>query len=127
VCPLLKMNSKLIASCGMNCGVCLAYLRNKNKCPGCRKCILRDCEILKKNKWKFCSNECDKYPCTRLKTLDRRYRTKYQMSMIENLENIQRFGIRLFVKNEKKRWKCKKCGMILCVHRNFCLKCGDKR
>jgi hypothetical protein len=26
----------LIAPCGMNCGVCMAYLREKNKCPGCR-------------------------------------------------------------------------------------------
>lgn len=26
----------LIAPCGMNCGTCIAYLRDKNKCPGCR-------------------------------------------------------------------------------------------
>lgn len=49
------------------------------------------------------------------------------MSMIENLENIQESGIRKFIKNEKVRWKCKKCGNVLCVHRNFCLKCGYNR
>jgi len=29
------INSSLIAPCGMNCGICLAYLREKKKCPGC--------------------------------------------------------------------------------------------
>ena len=31
------MKSELIAPCGMNCGICYGYLREKNKCPGCRK------------------------------------------------------------------------------------------
>ena len=128
------MNSSLIAPCGMNCALCVAYQRDKNKCLGCRKmdayessygkkCIIRSCPILKKNKMRFCSNKCEKYPCRRLKDLDKRYRTKYGMSMIENLENIKKSGIRKFVESEKKKWKCKKCGDMLCVHRNFCLGC----
>ena len=24
------------APCGMNCGICMAYLRKKNKCNGCK-------------------------------------------------------------------------------------------
>jgi uncharacterized OB-fold protein len=35
-------------------------------------------------------------------------------------------GIRDFVKNERTRWKCEKCGSTICVHRDFCLKCGAK-
>ena len=133
-----KMNLKLIAPCGMDCGICLGYLREKNKCPGCRqmeknkldyfrKCMIRNCPIQKENKIKFCSDKCGKYPCKRLKNLDNRYRTKYGMSMIENLENIKKLGIRKFVRNEKSRWKCKKCRSVICVHRNFCLNCGEKR
>lgn len=132
------MNSKLIAPCGMNCALCIGYIREKNRCPGCRKtdayessygrkCIIRDCNLLRENKCKYCSTKCKKFPCQRLKSLDKRYRTKYKMSMIENLENIQESGIRKFIKNEKVRWKCKKCGNVLCVHRNFCLKCGYNR
>lgn len=30
------MEPTLIAPCGINCGICRAYLREKNKCPGCR-------------------------------------------------------------------------------------------
>ena len=132
------MKLSLIASCGMDCGICLGHLREKNKCPGCRemdayklsygrKCIIRSCQILKKNNWKFCSDKCEKFPCTRLKNLDKRYRTKYGMSMLENLEHIKKFGIKNFVKFEQKRWKCPKCGELFCVHRDFCLKCGEKK
>lgn len=132
------MKTLLIAPCGMNCGVCFGYLRDKNRCLGCRimckskpkqcrKCIIVHCEILKKNEMLFCSDRCDKFPCLRLKNLDKRYRTKYGMSMLENLKNIDTFGISKFVKSEQKRWKCTKCGELLCVHRDHCLKCGEKR
>ena len=109
----------------MNCCICVAYLRDKRKCPGCRdfkgdkreyrrKCIIKNCDKLKKNIWKFCSDKCEKYPCQRLKNLDKRYRTKYGMSMIENLEFIKKKGIRKFIKKEEKRWVSK--DGITCVH-----------
>ncbi len=91
-----KFTKNLIAPCGMNCGVCKAYLREKNTCPGCRKgssfvscqkCIIPPCKIRKGD---FC--DCEK-PCARLKNLDKRYRAKYGMSMIENLEFIKENGI----------------------------------
>ncbi|MHC4242661.1 MAG: DUF3795 domain-containing protein [Planctomycetota bacterium] len=120
------MKTSLIAPCGMNCSLCVAYLRDKNKCSGCRsgsneykaktriQCIIKNCNQLKKNNWKFCSDKCDRFPCTRLKNLDKRYRNKYDMSMIENLENIKKLGIRKFVEKEKKRWI--KENQIFCVH-----------
>lgn len=120
------MKPKLIAPCGMNCSLCIAYLRDKNKCPGCnlqgkpnsdyfRKCIIKNCKIIKENNWKFCSPKCEKFPCTRLKNLDKRYRTKYSMSMINNLENIKNNGIRSFINKEKKKWI--KNNKIFCVHK----------
>lgn len=132
-----KINIKLyhIAPCGMNCGICLGYLREKNKCPSCRKdidfkycrkCIIRKCKHLKNNNSKYCF-KCEKYPCRRLKQLDKRYRTRYNMSMLENLDYIKKFGIRKFVKSENKRWQCKKCQGIICVHRGFCLNCNNKK
>ena len=126
---------ELIAPCGMNCSVCLCHFRKKNQCPGCRimdayessygrKCIIRSCQILKENNWKFCSDKCDKYPCLRLRNLDKRYRTKYNMSMVENLESIQANGIKRFIKSEKARWACPECGGPICVHRRHCLICS---
>ena len=119
------MKTKLIAPCGMNCNLCMAYLRDERKCPGCRgddkkkpkscvRCIIKNCVQLEKNNWKYCTSECEKYPCNRLKGLDKRYRTKYSMSMIDNLENIEKNGIRKFINDEKEKWIRE--NEIFCVH-----------
>jgi len=74
----------------------------KNKCPGCRiassekavsvqRCIVTKCTYLEKTRSKFCY-ECEKSPCKRIKQLDKRYRTKYRTSFIENLLMIQDSG-----------------------------------
>ena len=75
-------------------------------------------EYLRKNR--------DGFPCAGLKQPDRRYRTKYGMSMIENLEAIKESGIRKFIQKEKKRWTCPECGGTICIHRPQCPSCGRK-
>lgn len=130
----------LIAPCGMNCRLCLGYIREKNTCPGCRminkqgskksecrnRCSIKNCEQIANGKIKYCSNSCGRFPCARLKQLDKRYRTRYQMSMIENLKMIDEFGIKHFIRNEKEKWLCRECGEMICVHRTACLSCGYK-
>jgi catechol 2,3-dioxygenase-like lactoylglutathione lyase family enzyme len=131
-----KMNSTLIAPCGMNCALCLGFLRDKNKCSGCwgdnnnkpyhcTACSIKNCDLLQSTESKFCY-DCPKYPCKRLKQLDKRYREKYKMSMIANLDYIKTEGIEKFIKTELDRWTCKDCGQTVCVHRGFCLKCQEK-
>jgi hypothetical protein len=133
----MSIKMKLIAPCGMNCALCIGYQREKNTCPGClasdknkpkycRTCIIRHCPELTATKSKYCF-KCKKYPCPRLKRLDKRYRTRYGMSMIENLEFIKGFGIREFVRREKKKWACKKCGQPVSVHRPDCTYCGHPK
>jgi len=103
----------------------MAYLRDERQCPGCRdmdkdkpkycrKCIIKNCEELAKNNLKYCSDKCRKFPCLRLKNLDKRYRNKYGMSMLENLEIINKQGIRKFLSIEKEKWI--KDNMIFCIH-----------
>lgn len=127
------MSPNLIAPCGMNCRLCSAYVRKKNTCPGCRddslskpntrwNCRIKTCEKMAAGEAGFCF-ECEDFPCARLKHLDKRYRTKYGMSMVENLENIRTSGIEKFVESEKGRWKCPECGNTLCVHKPHCLSC----
>ncbi|PLX03128.1 MAG: hypothetical protein C0595_08250 [Marinilabiliales bacterium] len=131
-------NQELIAPCGMNCGICIGHLRDRKPCGGCfkkedvnkpkhcRSCSIANCELLKKTESGLCF-ECEKYPCTRLKNLDKRYRLKYGMSMIGNLDFIKDAGIENFIQYEEERWKCKNCGSGLCVHRDFCLNCNAER
>jgi len=129
------MASSLIAPCGMNCRLCRAYLREKNACPGCRAddgpkpktrvmCKIKTCVLMAENKIKYCF-DCHSFPCKNLKHLDDRYRTKYGMSMIDNLENIKRSGIGYFVRQEKEKWTCSKCGEVICVHKENCIFCGN--
>ena len=80
------------------------------------------CELLKNGRIRFCY-ECSDFPCRRLKGLDKRYRTKYHMSMIENLKDIQRKGIDTFLKSETEKWACPKCGEPICCHNGLCLHC----
>ena len=126
--------ANLIAPCGMNCGLCIGHLREKRPCGGCfkkddenkpticRSCVIVNCDLLSNNKSGFCY-DCKKYPCTRLKNLDKRYRTKYGMSMIENLAYIKNHGLERFLNNEEEKWKCKVCGSGLSVHRDYCINC----
>lgn len=130
----ITFDRSLIAPCGMNCGTCIGYLRDKNKCCGCRPdsgfkvnhCAsyrIKNCEYLAKTDSKFCY-DCEKFPCQRLKQLDKRYRTKYKTSFIQNLGTIKEFGITFFLKNEAIRWTCPDCGSILSCHRDHCLTCN---
>ncbi len=132
---MILLNKTLLIAPGMNCCICRAYLRTKNKCPGCRIevnkpvtrviCKIKTCEVLTKNELIFCFERED-FPCNNLKHLDKRYRTRYSMSTIENLENIKKFGIKNFLRNEKIRWTCTECGGIICVHKGNCYNCGRK-
>lgn len=104
------MNKNLIAPCGMNCGLCLAYLRDKNKCPGCMsgrkvngRCINCAIKLCKKRTGDYCFS-CDAFPCDRLIRLDKRYREKYEMSMVDNLETIKNKGLDYLIKQEQKKW-----------------------
>jgi hypothetical protein len=133
--PHVSFDRSLIAPCGLNCGTCMAYLREKNKCLGCwvdfdskRKtclqCKIKNCDLLAKTNSKFCG-ECDVFPCERIKHIDKRYRTKYKTSLIQNLLSIKENGIDSFLKQEVKKWTCPNCGSTLSVHRNDCLFCSN--
>lgn len=106
----MVMNKNLIAPCGMNCGLCLHYLRANNKCPGCfsgrkvnNKCIKCAIKLCKERQGEYCFN-CDKFPCDRLKRMDKRYQEKYEMSEIANLEIIKEKGLESFLRQEEKKW-----------------------
>jgi hypothetical protein len=134
------IDATMIAPCGMNCGICSGFLRETremNVCPGCNgddackpvacvTCRIKTCVELERSGEAFCF-ACTKYPCTRMKQLDKRYRTKYGMSMLENLANIRELRLDEFVARERVRWTCPGCGGVICVHRQECVYCGKPR
>ena len=98
------------------------WIRTKRSAPDgakpktCAQCRIKRCEKMVEARGEYCFG-CDIFPCTRPEHLDKSYRTKYGMSMFENLENIARFGVERFGEKEKERWTCPACGETLCVHR----------
>jgi hypothetical protein len=116
-----KIAKSLIAPCGMDCGICRAFLRQRNPCHGCRdaeqnkpitieRCHMRICR--ERMSSFYC--DCADFPCDRLRHLDLRYRTRYGMSEIENLEFIRDRGIRKFLEKERRKYISEKG--VLCTH-----------
>jgi hypothetical protein len=132
------INPKLISPCGMNCAICASYLAQRNDiknkgvrmpyCLGCRprnkNCafLKKRCAKLAKEEVNFCF-ECNSFPCENLITIDRRYRTRYRMSMIENLIFIKENGMEKFLEAQEKTWKCQTCGELLSCHNGLCFNC----
>jgi Protein of unknown function (DUF3795) len=131
---VMNIRPIMIAPCGMNCGICRAYLRDRNRCIGCNIdgsqkanhcsiCSIKACD--ERAGASFCF-DCNKYPCTRLEHLDQRYITKYGMSMIQNLDQIKEIGLKRFMEMENTRWVCPECGSPICIHNKKCYICGKQ-
>jgi Protein of unknown function (DUF3795) len=132
-----KFMSDLIAPCGMNCGVCKAYLAysrgvpkkrgSVTHCSGClprkKNCFIkRGCAKLSKNKVRFCY-ECEKMPCANVDRVDRRYRARYNTSLVGNLRELEENGIQGFINTQAAKFKCPTCGDVISVHDGKCYVC----
>lgn len=132
------MKEELVAPCGMNCNVCAAYLAHSHDvrakglrmmyCIGCRPrdkpCafLKKRCSTLRNGEVEYCY-ECPTFPCDRLSAIDRRYRTQFRMSEVENLHRIRDWGIGPFLKAEEAKWRCPGCGGVVSCHNGLCFDC----
>ena len=135
----IEMEEELIAPCGMNCAVCSGYLAFKNDvksrglrmpyCTGCRprnkQCafLKKRCQRLRGGEVEYCY-ECPDFPCDYMKPFDKRYKSLYRMSMIENSEYIRDNGVEKFLGKEAEKWRCPECGGVICCHNGICFSCG---
>ena len=128
---------ELIAPCGLDCSLCYRYQRKKDPCPGCRgddaqklkscvNCRIKNCDVIKSGKVRFCA-DCDQFPCTYVKQLDRSYRRSYGMSVVDNLVRIKQVGLDDYVAEQEKKWACNSCDETLCMHKDACGHCGEPR
>ena len=136
-----NLNLELVAPCGINCAVCMRFLATKRGlneslrmpiCTGCRprnkKCkfIRASCALLSQEKIRFCF-ECPQYPCRRLQTLNRRYMTKYDTNLIDNLNEMKKIGIEEWLKKEREKWRCPSCQGLVSLHNKKCYECGYQK
>jgi len=133
---MMEMKENLIAVCGMNCRICVAYFgynmsgkKRKDPCPGCRpsgkSCafIKKRCEKALKKEVNYCF-ECEDFPCKILEKLDKTYRERYEMSMVDNLNFIKKNGIEKFLRSQEEKYRCDECGGVICVHTGKCYECN---
>lgn len=132
----------LVAPCGMNCNICSGYLALRynlkdqgirmSYCIGCRprnkQCafLKKRCERLRNQTVQFCF-ECPEYPCENLRHIDTRYQTFFRMSLLQNLQDIQKKGIDAFLREQEVRWGCSTCGGSVCCHNGLCFHCDEER
>ncbi|MFZ7137927.1 MAG: DUF3795 domain-containing protein [archaeon] len=133
------MRAELIAPCGMNCSICSGYLAFDHDirsqgvkmayCKGCRprdkQCafLKKRCEKLLNQEIEFCY-QCPDFPCKNLQHIDNRYKSRYHMSLIENLQIIEKKGLEKLLELQQKKWECPDCGGIICCHNGICFDCG---
>lgn len=126
-----------MAPCGIYCGACYMFLREKKRCLGCRidsvekpkyceKCKIANCLRLSKTQSGFCY-DCDMFPCLRLKQLDKRYRIRYSTGLIQNQIDIKEKGTDVFVTQELAIRTCPKCGSAISIHWKNCQFCETNK
>jgi len=111
--------------------VCYVHLKNKkpcNECYGndenkperCINCKIKNCVISKSIKYCF---ECNDFSCVLIKNLDKSYRKRYSVELINSAEFIKINGIDEYMKNERNKWLCNGCGGVKTQHGNYCSEC----
>ena len=108
-----------IGVCGLDCGLCARYYTGgTSRCPGCTgpdfsnkhpSCSFITCCVKKKN-LEVCA-ECSEFPCSKFKSEEEYQQLKQSSSyppykkIISNLNFIKEYGIKKFIKQQKKRIK----------------------
>lgn len=128
------IDSALFAPCGMNCLVCYRHSRRKNPCAGClisgnqpehcRKCVIKTCVQAKSLTYCY---ECRDSPCKRIKSLEKSYNTRYDVSLIENSRYVRQHGLEAFMAWQRTRYTCPSCGGIISLHDGACSDCQEKQ
>ncbi len=128
------LDPNLLAPCGMNCLVCYVFLREKKPCRGCRAmddsqpdhcrvCKIKTCAA--EREVVYCS-DCPDFPCTVIKRLDRSYRQRYAVNLVEDARQRQALGVDAYLLEEKMRWTCAACGGVVSLHDRVCSQCGAR-
>lgn len=91
-----------VPACGVFCGGCPMYLKEKNPCPGseinkvrCENC--KSYHLCCKEKGITHCYECETFPCFRFKRFAKNWE-KYGQNFIENQKLLEESGVENFLK-----------------------------
>lgn len=98
---LLKPYRGLVPPCGVYCGGCPVYIRQRKPCPGAeksRRCESKNCRFYlctRAKKVDFC-HQCPEYPCKSFKAFARSW-TKYGQDFLANQRLLKDAGDAAFL------------------------------
>ena len=106
----------------MKCDGCAAGGKINTWCKGCG---IRAC-AKQKQKNARCSPECPDYPCSLLIKFANDGMTHHK-EIIENLQHLNKDGLKKHAAQEEKRWRCSGCGKPMSWYDKQCSSCGALR
>ena len=126
-----SIDPRMIAPCGMNCAVCYVHLRDKKPCQGCLGADVHKPNHCRACKIKACADEkgvaycfaCADFPCPTIKRMDKSYRARYQVSLIDYGRAIKVDGMEAFLAAQVAQWTCPHCGGAISLHDRVCSDC----
>lgn len=113
-----KLDSKLLAPCGINCISCERY---QNPCAGCLigddgktkaslKCKIKSCFDTKN--FSYCGR-CSEFPCSQMKKHSKKYIKRYDLNTLESAKRIKNMGIGKITDSDREKWTCPQCGGVI--------------
>jgi putative acetyltransferase len=107
--PLLKPYNGRIPACGVFCGGCPTFTRDRKPCPGakingerCERC--KTFHLCCKERGITHCHECEIFPCKKFKNFSKRW-LKYGQNFVENQNILKRVGKVEFLSLYNKRAK----------------------
>lgn len=144
-----KNETPLLGICGVYCGACTTYRayndndqalfdwevkegipRDEIFCKGClsnlvnewcSNCNFRKC--VKEKGISYCF-ECEDFPCKKL--IDFSKTRPHRTLGLRNLKQLKEMSIEEWLKQQKQRWICSRCGKQLHWYSEKCPNCGTK-
>lgn len=96
-----------VPACGVFCGGCPTFTRDKKPCPGaeiniarCQKC--KTFHLCCQDKGILHCHECPEFPCRKFREFSKRW-LKYGQNFIENQELLKEVGTEEFLTNFNKK------------------------
>ena len=123
-----------LAPCGVNCMLCSRHMDQKRPpCLGClnggsptsthcKTCRIKLCAF---NQGFHGCFECGKFPCKRIKTLEKRYREHYGYLLMEVAQTARQEGVDTLLAQQLAAHTCPDCGGLISLHTRRCSECGN--
>ncbi|MHA1231532.1 MAG: DUF3795 domain-containing protein [Candidatus Helarchaeota archaeon] len=144
------VNKKLLAPCGLYCGVCGIYYADKNNDDELKKKLAKaywtkpeqiKCEgCLSENKFYFCEtceirkcvfgkglngcHECNDFPCKKIKNYPYKLATEYMLKSTLKRKDLNDDA--KWIEWEENNWRCNNCGTVNFRGARRCRQCKNE-